>query len=45
MCENRWVENHDGMIRFLVIYKPIVDTLDELQLFHDIETYVNHYNQ
>ncbi|XP_060869648.1 52 kDa repressor of the inhibitor of the protein kinase-like [Metopolophium dirhodum] len=38
MCETRWVENHDGMIRFLDIYKPIVDTLDELQLFHDIET-------
>ena len=38
MCETRWVENHDGMIRFLDIYKPIVDTLDELQLCHDIET-------
>jgi len=41
MCEIRWVENHNGMIRFLNnIYKPIVGTLDELrtQLFHDIET-------
>ncbi|KAE9522168.1 hypothetical protein AGLY_017428, partial [Aphis glycines] len=38
MCETRWVENHDGIIRFFDIYKPIVDTLDKFQLFHDTET-------
>lgn len=38
MCETRWVENHDGMLRFSEIYKPIVATLEELQLFIDIET-------
>ncbi|XP_022177820.1 52 kDa repressor of the inhibitor of the protein kinase-like [Myzus persicae] len=38
MCETRWVENHDGMLRFSEIYKPIVATLEELQLFVDIET-------
>ncbi|XP_050545738.1 zinc finger MYM-type protein 1-like isoform X3 [Daktulosphaira vitifoliae] len=38
MCETRWVENHDGMLRFSEIFKPIVITLEELQLFTDIET-------
>jgi len=38
MCETRWVENHDGLIRFTEIYKAIVNTLDELQLKRDIET-------
>ncbi|XP_025420070.1 zinc finger MYM-type protein 1-like [Sipha flava] len=38
MCETRWVENHDGMLRFSEIYKPIVTTLEELQIFVDIET-------
>ncbi|KAL4084920.1 hypothetical protein QTP88_027787 [Uroleucon formosanum] len=38
MCENRWVKNHDGMLRFSEIYKPIVATLEELQLFVDIKT-------
>lgn len=38
MCETRWVENHDGLIRFTEIYKAIVNTLEELQLKHDIET-------
>ncbi|KAL4154001.1 hypothetical protein QTP88_001834 [Uroleucon formosanum] len=38
MCETRWVENHDGMLGFSEIYKPIVATLEELQLFVDIET-------
>jgi len=36
MCETRWIENHDGMLRFSKIYKPIVATLEELQLFIDI---------
>jgi len=38
MCETRWVENNDGMLIFSEIYKPIVATLEELQLFVDIET-------
>jgi len=38
MCETRWVENHDGLIRFTDIYKAIVNTLEELQLKRDIET-------
>ena len=38
MCETRWVENHDGLIRFTEIYKAIVNTLEELQLVHDIDT-------
>lgn len=31
MCETRWVD--DGMMRFLEIYKPIVESLKKLQLF------------
>ncbi|XP_030751391.1 zinc finger MYM-type protein 1-like [Sitophilus oryzae] len=38
MCETRWVENHDGLIRFTEIFKPIVETLEELQVVKDIET-------
>lgn len=38
MCETRWVENHDGLIRFTEVFKPIVKTLEELQLVKDIET-------
>jgi len=38
MCETKWVENHDGMLRFSEIYKPIVATLEELQLWVDIGT-------
>lgn len=37
MCETRWVKNYDGMLSFSEIYnKPIVATLEELQLFVDI---------
>jgi len=38
MCVTRWVENHDGMLIFVEICKPIVETLEELQLIRDIET-------
>ncbi|XP_050537765.1 52 kDa repressor of the inhibitor of the protein kinase-like [Daktulosphaira vitifoliae] len=38
MCETRWVENHDGLIRFTEIYKAIANTLEELQFTRDIET-------
>lgn len=38
MCETRWVENHDGLIRFLEMFKPIVEILEELTLVKDIDT-------
>lgn len=38
MCETRWVENHDGLLRFKEIYKAIVDTLDDLSTDMDCET-------
>jgi len=38
MCDTRWVENHDGLIRFTEMYKVIVNTLEELQLTRDIKT-------
>jgi len=31
-------KNHDGIQRFVDIFKPIVETLEELQLVHDINT-------
>jgi hypothetical protein len=38
MCETRWVENYNDMLRFSEIFKPIIAKLEELQLFVDIET-------
>lgn len=38
MCETRWVENHDGLLRFKEIIVPIVETLEELSAVADIET-------
>lgn len=38
MCETRWVENHDGLIRFKEIFKAIVDTLENLSMDADSET-------
>lgn len=38
MCETRWVENHDGLLRFKEIFKGIVDTLDVLSIDKDSET-------
>ncbi|XP_011869841.1 PREDICTED: 52 kDa repressor of the inhibitor of the protein kinase-like, partial [Vollenhovia emeryi] len=38
MCETRWVENHDGLIRFKEIFKAIVDTLEDLSMDADSET-------
>jgi hypothetical protein len=38
MCETRWFENHVQIFRNIYIYKPIVVTLEELQLFLNIET-------
>lgn len=37
MCETRWVENHDGLIRFREIYKCLVSTLEELSYDSDTE--------
>lgn len=38
MCEIRWVENHDGLIRFTEVYKAILHTLEKPQSIRDIET-------
>jgi len=38
MCDTRWVENHNRIQRFVEIFKPIVETLEELQLVQDINT-------
>ncbi|KAK5644977.1 hypothetical protein RI129_006277 [Pyrocoelia pectoralis] len=38
MCETRWVENHDGLIRFQEIFKAILDTLEDLSTDVDSET-------
>jgi len=36
MCGTRWVENHDGIQRFVEIFQSIVETLEEL--VQDINT-------
>lgn len=41
MYETRWIKYYDGMIRFLDIYQPIDDSLEELQSSQDIETSLN----
>jgi len=38
MCDTRWVENYNGIQRFVEIFQPIVETLEELQLVQDINT-------
>lgn len=38
MCQTRWVENHDGLIRFKEVYKCLVATLEELSFDSDTET-------
>jgi len=38
MCDTRWVENHNGIQRFVEIFQPIVETLEKLQLVQDINT-------
>lgn len=38
MYKTRLIKNHDGMLRFLEIYKPIVVTLEELTFYDAIET-------
>lgn len=38
MCETRWVENHNGLMKFKELYKPIISTLEYLSDDSDIET-------
>ena len=38
MCETRWVERHDSLLRFKELYLPITNTLRELELHHNLET-------
>lgn len=38
MCDTRWVENHDGLLRFKEIILPIVLALEELSLVTNMET-------
>ncbi|XP_049315836.1 zinc finger MYM-type protein 1-like [Bactrocera dorsalis] len=38
MCETRWVENHDGLLRFKEIFKAIVGALEELSGNSDCDT-------
>lgn len=38
MCETRWVERHDSLLRFKELYLPITNTLRELEHHHNLET-------
>lgn len=38
MCATRWVENHDGLLRFLDIMDEIAETLETLSSHKSIET-------
>jgi hypothetical protein len=38
MCDFRWVENYNGIQRFVEIFQSIVETLEKLQLVQDINT-------
>jgi len=38
MCETRWVENHDALLRFIEIYCPVLYTLEELENHHNSDT-------
>ncbi|XP_025192657.1 52 kDa repressor of the inhibitor of the protein kinase-like [Melanaphis sacchari] len=38
MCETRWVERHDSLLRFKELYLPIANTLRELEHHHNLET-------
>ena len=35
LSETRWVERHDSVLRFLKMYIPIVNTLQELEMSHN----------
>ncbi|CAH1183995.1 unnamed protein product [Phaedon cochleariae] len=38
MCETRWVENHNGFLKFKQIYKSIIETLEQFSIDPDMET-------
>ncbi|XP_050528122.1 52 kDa repressor of the inhibitor of the protein kinase-like [Daktulosphaira vitifoliae] len=38
MCETRWVERHDSLLRFKELYLPITNTLRELEHHYNLET-------
>lgn len=38
MCETRWVENHDTLLRFVEIYCPVLYSLEELENHHNSDT-------
>lgn len=38
MCETRWVENHNSLLKFKEILKAIIETLEILSEYRDIET-------
>lgn len=35
MCETRWVENHDALLRFIKIDCPVFYALEELENHHN----------
>lgn len=37
-CETRWVENHKSLLKFKEIFKPILETLEELSDDLDVDT-------
>jgi hypothetical protein len=38
LCETRWVEKHDAVMRFLDLYKPIVSSLEVLETDGNTDT-------
>ncbi|KAG5871949.1 hypothetical protein JTB14_022424 [Gonioctena quinquepunctata] len=38
MCETRWVENHNGLLKFKQIFKSIIETLEQFSTDPDMET-------
>lgn len=41
MCETRWVENHNALLKFKELFKPILVTLEELSDDSDTDTSSN----
>lgn len=38
LCETRWVERHDGVLQFRLSLPKIIETLDFISLWEDVET-------
>lgn len=38
MCETRWVQRHDSLLRFVYMYLPVLHTLEVLQENKNLET-------